>query len=214
MGGGDRVLVAIAENHQQWHGFGPARDEFDDVQRRLVRPVHVLDNKDGGAARQPGQQCRGQTVGRFVLLQKMLELTSGGRRDVVEWTEWPGCEQRIARAPEDADRLRLLCQEATDERRLADPCFAAHEDDATTVLPLYRCEPLRQLGKLGLAFEQAPPRLTSIVHSHSPESGDARNRTASRARGQGTCRGSLAGGAAGERDTSLAPPSAPGSSTD
>ena len=164
-------LVAIAENHEQRHGLDPARDETDDVQRRLVRPVHVLDNKNGGSARQPRQQCRGQTVGRHVLLQELRELTTGGRSDVVERTERPGGEQRVAGAPEHADRLRLLSQEATDERRLADACFAAYEDDATTVLPDHghRRKPLRQLGELALAFEQPPPGVTTaIVHSHSP----------------------------------------------
>src|ERR1022692_2849515 len=183
-------LVSIAESHEQWHGIGPARDETEDLQRGFVCPVHVLDNKDGGSARQPRKQSRGQTVGRFVLLQALLDLTTGGRPDVVERTEGPRCEQRVAGTPEHVYRLRPLCQETTDERRLADTSFATDEDDSTAVLPGYRSEPLRQLGKLALALEQLPPGvITSIVHSRSPHR-RRRNRTACGARGQERVEGS------------------------
>ena len=103
------------------------------------------------------------------MLQEFLELTAGRRRNIVERAERPGREQRIAGAPEHAGSRGLLCQEAADERSLADACFAADQDDTTTVLPDHRCEPLRQLGKLLLAFEQTPPSVsTSIVHLRSP----------------------------------------------
>jgi len=162
-------LVSIAESHEQWHGVGSARDETDDVQRGFVCPMHVLDNQDRWSARQPRQQSRGQTVGRFVVLQELLDLTTGGRSDVMERTEGPWCEQRVAGTPEHFYRFRPLCQETTDERRLADTGFATDEDDATAVLPGYRSKPLRQLGKLAFAFQQLPRGvITSIVHSRSP----------------------------------------------
>jgi len=50
-------------------------------------------------------------------------------RDVEQWTERPGREQRIARRPEDPNRTVESLAEAAEQRGLSDPGLAPDEDE-------------------------------------------------------------------------------------
>ncbi len=63
-----QLVVAVRHDEHDAHALQPASDEFDQIERRLVRPMHVLENEDRRrrSARQLIDRCveDGIAVGR------------------------------------------------------------------------------------------------------------------------------------------------------
>ena len=122
------LVVAVGGDDQHRNRLDSAREEPEDVERRLVRPVDVLEHEDRRAVR-GARERRHHLVRHHVASDDGLELAAGGFADREQRPEWPRDEERIAAAPEDPCRAAVLVAEPPQQRRLADACFAAHEHD-------------------------------------------------------------------------------------
>ena len=123
--------VAVRQHEQQRQRSDPAGEEPHEVERRLVRPVQVLDDEHARAGAQ-GVEHRGEDL---VLgggaAQQGGDVGAELVRDVAERAERAGRAQRVAHAPQ---RLRLRprpLDEGAQEDGLADARLAGDEDDAT-----------------------------------------------------------------------------------
>ena len=128
------VNLVTAVSHDQ-HG-ARARDAppeiLHQVERGVVRPVHVLDDEDEGL---PGTLELIDHGGEDALAVRALghgveQCTACLAAHVAQWPERLRRRERIARAPQYADRRAAAPDELTDDRRLADARFAGHERDA------------------------------------------------------------------------------------
>jgi hypothetical protein len=126
-----RGVVAVAED-EQCAGVADATAEvLDKVERRVVGPVHVLEDDDR-RCRRPRQLVEhgGEERGAIARPRQRAAQRGAGRAgDVVERPERPRRRQRFARAPEHAAAAEPG-GEALEQRRLADPRLAADEDGA------------------------------------------------------------------------------------
>jgi len=127
MGTIERV-VAVAGQDQGRQGLHPAGQQPQDVEGRLVRPVHVLEDEHGrGPCAQLMRERRRHLVRHRPTRDDRLEFTPGPISDVEERPERTGREERVAGAPEDPCRLAAGFAEPPHEGRLADPCLAADQ---------------------------------------------------------------------------------------
>ena len=125
------LVVAVAQHEDRGEPFDAAGGHREHVQRRLVGPVHVLDDEDGGPVLQLGQHRVVHGVGAAA--GEGLAQRGGVTRDVVEGAEGAGGDEVVARALEEAHR-RLAGEGAgpgTQHRRLAEAGLAGEEHGAS-----------------------------------------------------------------------------------
>ena len=145
---GRNLPVAAGEHEQQRQRADPAREQRDNVERRLVRPVHVLEREHRGARRQ--RQLVEQEPVDLVRRCSGRECIFEGRRqradEIVDRAERPR-DREVVAAPDERPRARLEPgDELRQERRLADSRLSGHDHD--TPLSARRRRPsLRQLGE-------------------------------------------------------------------
>ena len=139
------LIVAIGDREQHACAVNAAAQILEQVERCLVRPMHVLEDDQ---CLRPSLQLIERSGEDFVAVrsgidgrqQRALRLP----RDVVQRGKRTGSEERIARPPQHGRRA-LLLREFLQQRGLADACFAPHERDTTAVLRR-SAEPFRQIG--------------------------------------------------------------------
>ena len=123
------LIVAVAGDDEGWHRLHPAGEQPEDVERRLVRPVQVLEDEDcRGAFAQLVREGRHHVVWRTALHDR-LELAADGLSNGDERPERTWREKRVAGAPKDPGRLAVHFAELPHEGRLADTCFTADQQD-------------------------------------------------------------------------------------
>jgi hypothetical protein len=99
------LVVAVGADRQHRDGLQAARQQPDDVQRRVVGPVQVLQDQDRGAARaQFVEQARRDLVRPGAAGDHIVEASAKGS-DVEEWAEWVRCGEGVAGAGQDRDGL-------------------------------------------------------------------------------------------------------------
>ena len=119
-----------ARHHEAAAGAREASSqERDEVERRVVGPVHVLDDEDRPRAGQLVEDRGQQRLARPVGLERVGQRTAGVARHVAKRAERARRDERVARAPQDAARSDLLA-DRRDQRGLADPGLAADDHDA------------------------------------------------------------------------------------
>ena len=122
------LVVPVGREHEQRRLPQLAREQPQHVERRLVRPVHVLDNDDRRRARPRQPEERGDHRGR-ALIDRGLELAAGLLGDIEERPQRPRREQRVTAAPQHARRTARLRAECTNSRRLAHPGLPGDEHE-------------------------------------------------------------------------------------
>ncbi len=137
--------VAAREQEQDGQRPDSPGEQGDDVERRLVRPVHVLEHEHGRLRRQRelGQQQAVDLVRRRAGGQRLLQRRRQRAGQVVDRAERPRDREVVAGAEQHARVVIEIGDEAGDERGLADPGLAGHDDDAT-VAPRCRDPRLRE----------------------------------------------------------------------
>jgi hypothetical protein len=148
------LVVAVRGQDERGHGRNPPREEPQDVERRLVRGVHVLDDEDRRRARLElaNERCRDLVRPRSRPCE-LLQLAARVLGDVEERPEGTRCEERVARAPKEPDALRTELAEASDERSLADAGLSPDEQDASARAPADALQRVAEDRHLGGALE-------------------------------------------------------------
>jgi hypothetical protein len=115
------LVVAVRRDHERRRSLEPATEVAEEIERCLVRPMHVLDNGDRCArAERLEHGCEDipPTGGPLEIWQEL-----------VQWRERLRSEQPVAGGPEDARLARLGLDECADERGLPDPGLAPDEHE-------------------------------------------------------------------------------------
>jgi hypothetical protein len=122
---GGPVVVAVGDQDQPRDGLQAPPEPDQEVEARLVRPVHVLDHQHPGRLRTEGVEDRIEDdLARSVLGEESGEPTAGVPGGVTDRSQGPRRVQRIAGAPQDDRRRHTLAEEPRDHRRLADAGLA------------------------------------------------------------------------------------------
>jgi hypothetical protein len=122
------LVVPVGREHEQRRLPQLAREQPQHVERRLVRPVDVLDDDDRRRARSRQPEERGDHRGR-ALIDGGLELAAGLLGDIEERPQRPRREQRVTTTPQHARRTPRLRAECTNRRRLAHPGLPGDEHE-------------------------------------------------------------------------------------
>ncbi len=93
------LVVSIRHDDESRHRVDPPGEQAEDVESRLVRPVHVLEDQDGRARRELVANLLEDVARRRGACEERVETRSRGK--VRERAERSRREQRIARADED-----------------------------------------------------------------------------------------------------------------
>src|SRR6266702_2383503 len=148
-------VVAIRRDRQGRDAAQPTSEKPNQVERRLVGPVDVLDHHDGqppGHVDLPEQRAEEGLARRAAAVAHGKQLAAQPRRDVEQRTERARGEHAVAHSPCPYGVGQILL-EALQQGGLADTGFAGYEHQAastaTRVLGV-----LRQRGQEGFAFEQ------------------------------------------------------------
>ena len=147
------LVVAIRQDQQDLGPQQAATQKTEQVERRLVCPVHVFEHRERRSALQLGQRGVQDSGVIGAVGEGESQLASGLRSDVMQRSKRAGCEQRVARAPQDADRSTLLPSKVPEQRGLANAGFSADEHQPALSRGC-RFERRRQLGQCGIAFEE------------------------------------------------------------
>jgi hypothetical protein len=126
---GADLVVAVAEHEQRAGAFDAPAEKLDEVQRRVVGPVQVLDHHQcrrvGGA--QLGQHRLEQRRPRPV--QPCAEARTALSRHVEQRRQRMRRFECVAGAPPDG-RAGVAGRQRPQHAGLADACFAGHQRDA------------------------------------------------------------------------------------
>ena len=126
------LVVAVGENDQSRDRVDPATEQRDHVERRLVRPVQILEHQDRLFPRSEfaDERCR-DCLRLAAFLDDVTKLAPAGLRDVEQGTEWTRREERVARAPENPRRLALILAKSLQQSGLADTGLSGDESQPT-----------------------------------------------------------------------------------
>lgn len=153
------LVVTVGGNEKSREGGDPTRKEAEDVERGLVRPVHVLDNDDRRCPfAELVDECRGDALGDGSRLNEFAEVLTDRPGDVCERAEWTRCEEWIAGATEDPGITRRPVAEELEERGLPDTSLAVNQDTTPLAGQGLRQRPAQE-AECGLSFEERYGRL-------------------------------------------------------
>ena len=123
------LVVAEGRDDERWKRLDPTPDDPQDVERRLVGPVQVLNDDDGGGGPpELAHQRGGELVRPDAARRSSLELAARRLGDVEERPKRTRCEERVARAPQNTHRT-LVVAEPSRECRLSHPGLSSHEHE-------------------------------------------------------------------------------------
>ncbi len=126
------LAVAVADDHERGNRLDTASEQPEDVERRLVRPVRVLEDEDGARLRRElVRQRRRQLVRHRARLDGRPKLAADVVGDRQHRTERARREQRVAASPEHAHLGFVALPEPPHDRRLPDARLAAEQDEMT-----------------------------------------------------------------------------------
>ncbi len=130
---GPHLIVTVGDDQHDGEMPQAAPEELDQIERRLIGPVNILDDEDRrrGTPRQVVDCCIEDDVAVGRRLKGGAECLPRLPRHVVERRQGMGREERLAASPEHARGRALAVHELLQERGLADPGLAAHERHAS-----------------------------------------------------------------------------------
>ena len=144
------------------------RDEqSEQVERRLVGPVHVFQHEDGRRTELP-RQHRHDLVRHHSARDDVGKLAADLFRDREQRPERARGEERIATAPEDALGRSERLTEPAQERGLADACLTTQKDKPALLARPDRGERFRERRQSALALEETVGRAgkSGVVRDH------------------------------------------------
>jgi hypothetical protein len=124
---GFELIVAIGREHERSGRLDTAAEQAEEVERRLVRPVDVLEHEDC-RARQLVEQRRRHLVRAGSALEQLGERSADLGRDVCNRRKRTRREERVACSREDAHATCVVA-EGADERGLPDAGLAGEEGE-------------------------------------------------------------------------------------
>ena len=98
------LVVAIRGEDERGHALESAREQSQDVERRFVGPMDVLDDDDGRAASELADQLGGERVRPRPAGCDARQLAADPIGDLEERAKRARCVQRLARGSENAPR--------------------------------------------------------------------------------------------------------------
>lgn len=128
-----QLVVAVGQDGQRRRAANPPAEIFEQIERRCVGPMHVLEHEHGRLlatlqlVQESAEDREPVGGGSHQLQQRALYL----KRDVVQRTQRLRREQRVAAAKQRARLGALRREEILDQAGLADPGLAVHERDTT-----------------------------------------------------------------------------------
>jgi hypothetical protein len=144
-------VVAIRQRQHGACAMDAPTQEFEQIERCLVRPMQVLENDQRSLALELVERRVEDCAPILLRAQSLEQRTSRLPRDIVERSERTGCKERVARAPQQT-RIALPLRECPHQRRLADAGFA--DDERDTPSSSRGVEARRELGQGYFAFEE------------------------------------------------------------
>ena len=124
------LVVPIAGEHECGDRLHAASEEPQDIEGRLVRAMHILEDEDRWRPRpQLTYERRRNLIRPRAGLHELLQLSAGALGDVGEGPEWTWSEQCIASPPQKSRAAGPVVAEASQERGLADTGLSADEQD-------------------------------------------------------------------------------------
>ena len=150
------LVTPVAHDEDDRQALDPTCEQTQDVQTRLVRTVHVVEDENRrleGCRRELAHEARSHVVRLRVALDGRQEVSADRFGDVEERPEWARCEQWVAGAPQRRDRFLHGIEKTAQECGLSDPGFAVDEHKAPGST-LRNVEHLREEVEFGLALEE------------------------------------------------------------
>ena len=151
------LIVPVRHDDQRSRRLCPAAEKTQDIERRLIGPMEVLEDGDRRPPRRELlHERREHRVGLVAGFDDILESAARRRRDVEQRTEGSRRVEGIARAPENPRLVTALIAEMADERGLADAGLAGDQCETTATGDDVR-EALVELRDEGCSFEEGLP---------------------------------------------------------
>ena len=166
------LIAAIGGDQESGEHVDPAGDDPEDVQRRLVGPVNILEDDDGDIALELLHQRRRQLVRPRRSGCDSLELAAGHAGDVEEGAQRTRREQRVAGAPEETP-LVLRAAEPANERGLAHSGLPADEGEPAATGRGDRPEKVVEGFELLGALQQLAAPCGGRIHENNDADGGA-----------------------------------------
>jgi hypothetical protein len=128
-------LRSDCENEESREAVDPPGDGGQGVCRRLIDPLHVLDDHHNGVrpAFEEVEEA-GECPVAFAVQQRLFQSRVGGSGQFQQWTERDGCQQIIASTPQRPGRRPLL-EEGAHQRRLAAAGLGRDDHQTTGAAP-------------------------------------------------------------------------------
>ena len=150
-----KLIVAIARQHQDAKRVDPAAKQSEDIERRLIRPMKVLDNEH---RRRTVCHLLGERgnhlVRKTAAVHKLLEPSTREVRDINKRAERSRGEQPLTRAPQDPGWRRLLLAEPPHERGLPNASLTPDEHKPTLPPAYHRRQQIAQSRQMMIALKQ------------------------------------------------------------
>jgi hypothetical protein len=125
------LIIAIAAEQQRLNSLHATRNEPDNVERRLVGPVQILEDQHRRRRRPKLTQQRDRNImSAGAALDSGPQLPLGHPSHVEQRSKRPRREQRLTRRPQQSYRTTQLVAEPAKQRRLTDPRLSAHQHHA------------------------------------------------------------------------------------
>ena len=151
-----RLAASEGQHEQRRQRADPPPEHGDRVERRVVRPVHVLEHEHRRPRRELElrDQQRLDVVRRGAGRERLLERRRDAPDEVADRAQRPRDREVVAGAEQHPSPRRPRSRsEPGDERGLADPRLAGDEDDPT-IAPRRRLARLGERGQCAVALEQ------------------------------------------------------------
>ena len=181
--------VPVGRDHERREAVHAPREQPQDVERRLIRRVKILEHQNRRRALLEQTPNRGgDLVGNGFPLHGVRQVAARGLRNVEQRPERAGCEQHVAGAPQHASGTLDLLAEPFDQRRLADPGLAGDECHPAAAGLNHRRENFRQRRELLRTLQQPV-----LLHDRTRLASDVSTVTATPSGGIAACRSASLG---------------------
>jgi hypothetical protein len=121
------LIAPIAGSNHGRKRVDPAPEQPDDIERRLIGPVRVLEHEDRRPTTELVGEYRGDLMRPGAAADELIELAIRRVRDLEQGPERARRQQPVAGAPEDPRRTSTLVAETPQECCLASPGFTTNK---------------------------------------------------------------------------------------
>jgi hypothetical protein len=123
------LVVAVAGQDQRGSGLDPASKQSQNVARRLVGPMDVLEHQDRRPLLELRHQRSRELMRRRAALDQLSELPARDLGHVQQRSQGAGCEQRLTTTPQHPRRVPLRVAKPPQQNCLAHSRLASDQDE-------------------------------------------------------------------------------------